>query len=63
MPRLGTVLEHSENTFFAPAMTPVEAINGHIIAGCRLVPVNGAGRRGSGRGLYFDGDETQHAEK
>ena len=60
---LAMMPKHAKDSFFTPAMTPVEAVNRHVITSSRLVPVDGAGRSGRGCGLDFGGEKPQHAEK
>ena len=57
------MLEETKNSFFTAAVPPVEAIHGHVIASHGFAAVNRAGRSGSGRGLHFGGNESQHAEE
>ena len=63
VPRLGPVLEQAKEAFFTPAVAPIQPVNGGVIAGRGLAPVNGAGRSRRRRGLHFGGDKPQHAEK
>ena len=60
---LAMMPKHAKYSFFTPAMTPVEAVNGHVITRSRLVPMDGAGLSSRRCGLNFGGEKPQHAEK